>query len=408
MKRHRTVFLIGLALLALWWTPQGWTEGTAPWVPIVVNEQWGYIDHAGTIVVEPQFDYAWNFSEGLAVVTIGATCGYIDQTGKSAIGFQFDSCESFAEGLAVIGVRIGGMHYGYIDKTGTVVIKPQFGDAQPFSEGLAYVKESLYRPKFDETVPFSEALAAVKASRAADMIVPREGYIDKTGELMIELQPDSGGFDSSDFSEGLALISIDEKFSYIDRTGKIVIEPQFEVAGKFSEGLAAVGNTTFGGLYASAKIGYIDKTGQFVIEPRFGMLSELSDFSEGLALACYGPSEGQCGYIDQHGTFVIKPQFYSALPFSDGLAPVFVGDRETGKWGYIDETGKFLIEPQFDWYAIHHTYGSEYTGKFEEGLAKINLGEQRREEERNIQRWGYIDKTGRVVWAGEQIWRFTR
>ena len=62
------------------------------------------------------------------------------------------------------------------------------------------------------------------------------GYIDTTGEMMIE-----PGFDNvGNFSEGLAAARINFKHGFIDRKGEWVIEPRFDWAWDFSEGLAAV------------------------------------------------------------------------------------------------------------------------------------------------------------------------
>jgi len=44
------------------------------------------------------------------------------------------------------------------------------------------------------------------------------------------------------------------------------------------------------------------------------------------------------------------------------------------KWGYIDKTGKIVFEPQFD-----------NAGYFSEGLAGVRIGKK----------YGYIDKTGK-------------
>ena len=43
---------------------------------------WGYIDPSGKYVINPQFDEAGDFEDGLAPVRIGAKWGYIDKTGK--------------------------------------------------------------------------------------------------------------------------------------------------------------------------------------------------------------------------------------------------------------------------------------------------------------------------------------
>jgi hypothetical protein len=39
--------------------------------------------------------------------------------------------------------------------------------------------------------------------------------------------------DCRSFSEGLAVVKIEDKWGYIDKTGKIVINPQFDDAGGF-------------------------------------------------------------------------------------------------------------------------------------------------------------------------------
>lgn len=43
---------------------------------------WGYIDHTGEMVIEPQFDSAGDFSQGLAQVLLAdGTRAYIDREG---------------------------------------------------------------------------------------------------------------------------------------------------------------------------------------------------------------------------------------------------------------------------------------------------------------------------------------
>jgi hypothetical protein len=70
----------------------------------------------------------------------------------------------------------------------------------------------------------------------------------------------------------------------------------------------------------------------------------------------------------------LQAQPSAAKPGEDhsGLFPVIVGD----KWGYIDKTGKVAIKPQFGG-----------TDQFSEGLAAVEVGDT----------WGYIDKTGKIV-----------
>lgn len=73
------------------------------------------------------------------------------------------------------------------------------------------------------------------------------------------------------------------------------------------------------------------------------------------------------GYIDKKGAFVVQPQFDQITVFSEGLAPVRVGD----KWGYIDKSGNRVIKLQFN-----------EVKEFTEGLGAVRIGKK----------WGYISK----------------
>jgi serine/threonine-protein kinase len=209
----------------------------SPLLPVKVDHKWGYIDKTGQVVIQPQFDEANLFSEGLAAVRIGSKWGYINQTGQVIIQPQFNSAGKFYEGLLAVEI---GDNWGYIDKTGQVVIRPQFDSADEFSEGLAAVR-----------------------------ISDKRGYIDKRGEEVIPAQFD----EAWQFSEGLAKIKIDDKWGYIDKTGQVVIQPQFTLIARFTEGLASI--------EIDNKFGYIDKTGRVVIQPQFDFAFS---FREGLAV----------------------------------------------------------------------------------------------------------------------------
>jgi hypothetical protein len=88
-----------------------------------------------------------------------------------------------------------------------MVIPPQWKDANSFSEGLALVING-----------------------------GKDGFIDKTGKVVIALQFDGASF----FREGLAAVFVNRKPMYIDTTGQVVLRPDVEDAIEFSDGLAAV------------------------------------------------------------------------------------------------------------------------------------------------------------------------
>jgi serine/threonine-protein kinase len=296
----------------------------APPQPLLMGSKYGYIDdQMERVVIQPEFDAAEEFSEGLAAVKIDNKYGYIDQIGEVVIQPQFDAANKFSEGLAAVKID---NKYGYIDQTGQVVSQPRFDFAWNFSEELAAVGidnkwgyinktgEVVIQLQFDRAYRFYKGLAQVK-------IDDKYGYIDQTGKVVIQPQFDEAWF----FSEGLARVKIDDKYGYIDQTGKVVIQPQFEAAGSFSKGLARV--------KTDAKYGYIDQTGEFVIHPRF---DKVGLFSEGLVAV---KIDDNWGYIDQTGTVIIQPQFEQAYRFHQGMAGAKIDGREC----IIDKSGKILF-----------------------------------------------------------------
>ena len=47
-----------------------------------IGEKWGYIDCAGEIVIQPSFEEAYEFIDGIARVEIGKKIGYINKLGE--------------------------------------------------------------------------------------------------------------------------------------------------------------------------------------------------------------------------------------------------------------------------------------------------------------------------------------
>src|ERR1019366_7878495 len=102
MKRSGLSILFTLAILG----PM--TLGAAPKVlyPVVVDGRWGFVSNSGELVINPQFERADVFAEGLAAVRLDKW-GYVDVSGKVAINPQFDKADVFSEGLAAVKIGSG-------------------------------------------------------------------------------------------------------------------------------------------------------------------------------------------------------------------------------------------------------------------------------------------------------------
>jgi len=157
-----------------------------PLEPFISNNKWGYKDKDGKVVIQPQYNSAANFFEGLARVRLGYKYGYIDQMGTVVIEPLFGWAGSFSEELARV---MNNSKFSYINQEG------KFVNQQPF----------------DGALDFSEGLAAV-------MIDKKWGYINKRGELVI--QPRFDG--AENFSQERARVRIDWQWRYIDKAGKFI------------------------------------------------------------------------------------------------------------------------------------------------------------------------------------------
>ncbi|HPF56020.1 MAG TPA: WG repeat-containing protein, partial [Clostridiales bacterium] len=80
----------------------------------------------------------------------------------------------------------------------------------------------------------------------------------------------------------------------------------------------------------------------------------------------------------------IEPIYDEVRNFSDGLAAVCIND----KWGYIDKTGKVVVPIKYGFVGSSYSlYDGDQDGDFSCGLAMVRMNGK----------YGYIDKTGKEV-----------
>lgn len=328
--------LIGILLLLL--SSAAVTMGQSHRSPLLFvkqNGKCGYIDKTGTIVIPPQFQDCWNFSEGFACVVMNGKTGFIDEAGQYLVKPKFNSSygcyTEFKEGFAPVSLgdpRKEKEKYGFLDTHGEVTYFPGVTFLDGFREGLAFFKKNgltgymdtdfkvVVKPKFKSAGNFYNGRARATDTRG------REYYIDKTGRKLFANR------DGGEFQNGYAFFKEKGKYGFIDTDGKVVIEPQFDFAQFFGDGLANV--------KVRGKWGFVDETGRFVIEPQF---DDAGEFSEGLARVAMN---GKWGYIDKTGQIVVQYQFDKWVTwFEEGISPVYLD----GKFGYINKNGDLIWVP---------------------------------------------------------------
>ncbi len=315
--------------------------------------------------------------------------GYIDRTGNWVIEPSFDSANRFSQGLAIVLIE-GEDSYKYIDRTGMVVIEG--------ADNEGYVNRLT---KGAYTAPFSENLAAVYLDNglAQNMV-----YIDMEGSIVIDATyipkldgssyanefcfaratPFKGGFAAVQRSlntSSLASLGIIEDTYLIGMDGK----PVASISGKYSVDTMGFDDNmllrfTENDKFALGELyGLCDAYGNTIVPMEYESLQYCEN---GIYVA---KLNGAWGFIDKFGNIIIDFVYDEAMPFTDSLAAVKV----YGKWGFIDESGSFAISAEYDEVAPleqrlgSHLYGAAFSG----GVASVKKGEY----------WGLINTAGKEL-----------
>ena len=342
------------------------------------DEQWGYANKSGKMVIKAKYAEAYNFAEcGLALVCDDeGMYGFIDANGKIVIKAKYAAASSFNQfDVAVVVDDEEGL-YGVINKKGESVIKPKY----------AYIGE------FNDygTAPFMDEEGLW-------------GFIDYKGKLVVKAK----FYDVENFNEKGVSVAMDEndEWGVINKKGEWILKPKFDSVSGFDQFNRCI-------VEVDGEYGIIDQNGKYIVKPKYGRISEFSD--DGLAIF-YSEEDEAYGALNTKGKEVIEADFDYIAPFKDGIALAQDGrdiviinksgkeiaefdDCEPGalefsengliavleetkkgnaKYGYANKKGEIIIE--FDY--------SDAEAFAKCGLALVSDGKS----------YGYINKAGEFV-----------
>ena len=228
------------------------SEGLA----VVKNkEKYGYIDLTGRLVIPTRYSQAEPFSGGRAAVYLHGDCGYIDRRGDKRSEFTFSRCNPFADGRAV--VYRGLKRAGLLNTDGELVLTPSVDRMLTFSEGRGLVRDGPYRFYF--------------ITEQADI---HHGFYEK----------------ASEFSHGVAVVRLNNKWGVINRKGIALIPPKYSQISSFDDGYARVRVEGFSGL--------TNARGERIVSPDFEFISYAGD-------GVFRVEQGdKVGYFDEEGTWI--------------------------------------------------------------------------------------------------------
>ena len=171
--------------------------------------QYGFKNKKGEFVIEPQYAYAYEFTNGLAAVNLGRTWyrteegkryyenhyGYIDSKGKTIIGFQYDEAHPFNKyGVAVVSDREAG--WKLIDQTGKEVQGTRVSYLSPYYEYNNRFLEFSYEQRTGE-----ETVGIYDTKERKILMEPSASSIIELEEDCILVYVRNGEYGESDFCQ---------------------------------------------------------------------------------------------------------------------------------------------------------------------------------------------------------------
>ncbi len=340
---------------------------------------YGYINNKGEIVIEPQFDYADDFSEGRAVVMLEkkkkghSKYGVINEKGQLVFRIELGEPDTqYNEGV----LKVRGEYYEnsvYYDINGKIIYYNEIFPGAEFTDGYDSVwvgrKNKIGFLNRNGKITVDTIFSNICKVGSGYAIVTKDGIdylLDSSGKL-IETSCFKGNDEYSQKSKrfsdhgiiqyGLIAVKLDGVWGYMNTKGNLVIKPQFVRAHNFSDGLALVS--------LKGRYGYIDTTGKYIIKPKY---PEATDFSEGLAFVS----------TDTSGLLYVGST--DAVINKNGKI-VFTADSVYGFEKYVNENNEVVIR--------EHIF--LLPSEFKDGMASFREGFY-------DSRIRYVNKEGKLIW----------
>ena len=284
-------------------------------------DRYGFLAEDGSVAIAPQYSAASTFSEGYAVVAITVDSHFveyvfIDKGGNIILRDDYQYAYPFFNGFAVVKKYD---RYGLIDKQGRMVVHPNYEVLTAVDSNMRYIANN---PHGDGLALFSaRTFQPITPFVYQDFLSYADGYYlflrDSVKGFLDTLGRERFGTydDVGIFHKGYAMVMRSGHYGIIDNEGHTVLPMEYDYASHcnscyfFQEGLAVV--------MKDGKFGYCDETGRIVIPIEY---EHCFGFSSGLAPV---KSKGLWGYINTEGEMVIPFLFDAASPFKYGRAEVY-------------------------------------------------------------------------------------
>ncbi|MDX1357235.1 MAG: WG repeat-containing protein [Clostridia bacterium] len=265
---------------------------------MVDNVLWGYKylsevqNPDSEFIIDPVYNDAGKFKEGLAAVKKDEKWGYINENGEVVIDFQYDHVTEFNGGIACVALYESALetnnpvfnYWGVIDTDDELLVNHKLSYSW-LSDGVAL----LMTPKDDVYIYNSVTNESINKAVRVD----------------------------SRFIDGLVAVWSEEGGNIINTDGEMILSGDYERIRYLKDGIASV--------EVRGWVGVINLNEEFLILPKYRYIGP---FDHGYALACYRYNEAF--FVDMAGNdCLVGMDFTRASKFSDdGYSLAYTGNIE--------------------------------------------------------------------------------
>lgn len=379
------------------------------------NQGVGYINVKNEIVIQPKYQYAGNFKNGLAAVKqkTDTAYGYINKKEDWVIPATFTTANAFHEGYALVTKREspnGKQLYGTINTKGKVVVPfiYDYISARKSNGTFIFTKANKYGIVDSLGKVLTEKTSVNSPVYVKDLMIvyndTLNGIMNNKGEWVYKPEYKAISYNTNNFIS----LQKNNQYSVVDTKGKIILKPvaanrltlgkekfmviyndKVDVYNYTGKLLQTINHPNIDEKYTSLytkedsiKISYKKQTVLYDLTDKTSKpldITEAYSFSTEGIFAARNNSSGY-DYYDHTGKQKTNKKYYTATNFSEGYAVVQLKYNDTA----------LLIDKNFK--EIKKTpLLNGYQGKFSEGLGRIKKA--------NAQEYSFVDIQGNETFS---------
>lgn len=305
------------------------------------GDKYGYIDIHQNEIIPFKYDELDLFSEGLAGAKINGKFGFLDRKGQEIISFQFEEIEFFNHlGLAIVKKN---SKYGIINKKGETII--------PFDYQAIIQLESVKLIAVSKKNKW--AFYSILGKQLSDFIyddisfsesdlifVKKEGKVGYLNSDLIERIPiGKYSFGSSFNKNGLAIVSLKNRYGVINEKDIQIIKTEFDSIGylqeQYGESDSYVG-------FKNNKLTLFNQKGIFIIDNIKDYFKDFCRLNNKVkTIYQVHGINNLSGVVDDSGNVLI-PINYEEIEGFRGKNKTVV--KYNGKYGLIDSNNKIVLQ----------------------------------------------------------------